>query len=64
MSPAVAEYIEITKRIITPMSEGGLALDDNLADSLYTRLDEIWQALSQDEKDAIEAWRKERSGCA
>lgn len=64
MSEKVAEYIEITKRLIAPVSEGGLALDDKLADTLYSRLDEIWSALSDEEKAQIEAWRKERSGCA
>jgi hypothetical protein len=64
MSPKVEEYIEITKKLISPVSEGGLALDDKAADDAYTRLDEIWSSLSDEEKAQIEAWRKERSGCA
>lgn len=64
MSPKVAEYIEVTKKLISPVSEGGLALDDKDADTLYTRLDEIWQTLTDEEKIEIETWRKERSSCA
>ncbi len=60
MTERVAEYQRLVEKIMAPDTPESPKLSDDESNAAFERLDVLWSAMAQDEREAIEAWRKER----
>jgi len=53
MSERAEEYKRIVTRVLAPEGRGAPKLADKEADKLFDRLDELWNEMPEDDREAI-----------